>query len=476
VREAGAGTEAPLADISADSNTAHSTITDDDPAPLEEEEMGFWFSVEDLRAEELRLGSQRVSNAVVSLEQGNAGWLLAATADWFDGELRLQSDLRRAHLLIRSLELSGLNTLELSESAPRKSLDLPTVDVTIEQLLNKGDPIGNAEFTLSTQEDLLSVGPIVGQLAGMQMSAERPSVLTWRQGGALEETHFSGVLQLDDMGDSLEQLGYPRLLETESGSLALDLTWPGGPQAYAMEVLQGSVRLAAGRGSFVDPPEGTSGTLRVVSFLNLAGIVNRLSLTHMFEAGIPFDSLESEAFFHSGMAEVPAMIVQGAASGFQFSGVTDLVASTVEGELVVTLPVANNLPWVAALAAGLPVAAGVFVVSKVFQKQVNRFSSGVYKVSGPLDKPDVSFDRIFDNTQINTISRPAPDANQPSSPNSSDSGIPEPTGENAVLTPQERAAGFSLPARELDRTSRTVEVTDDPNEPAGQDAAGQMFQ
>jgi hypothetical protein len=244
--------------------------------------------------------------------------------------------------------------------------------------------------------------------------------------------------------------------------MAIDVVWPGGPQAFAAEALEGSVRLNLGRGRFVDPPEGTSGTLRMVSFLNLAGIVNRLRLSHLFEAGIPFDSVQSEAFFHSGTAEVPAMIVQGASSGFQFSGVTDLVSQTVEGELVVTLPVANNLPWVAALAAGLPIAAGVFVVSKVFQKQVNRFSSGVYKVSGPLDKPGVSFDRIFDDTQINTISQVAPDGNSP---------VSKPSSDSAALTPEERAAGFSLPTPRTPATGSSSEsrLPADPNESANQD-------
>ena len=51
----------------------------------------------------------------------------------------------------------------------------------------------------------------------------------------------------------------------------------------------------------------------------------------------------------------------------------------------------------AALAGGLPVAAGVFVVSKVFQKQVNRLSSGVYRIEGTWDQPVVTFDRIFDD-------------------------------------------------------------------------------
>ncbi|MEP0203407.1 MAG: DUF3971 domain-containing protein [Halioglobus sp.] len=437
---------------------------EDEPTVTEEAptKVGFWFGVEDLRATQLRFPSQIVSDVLISLQQGEAGWLVTAHSEWFDGQLQLQNDLKTASLLVRSLELSGLTTLEAIENELQEPLVLPTVDVTVEQLLSDGDPIGELTFVMATEGELLTAGPFVGQYAGMKMNVDNPSMLSWRQGGELEETRLVTAFEINDMGESLEQLGYPRLLETESGTLMADIVWPGGPEAFAIENLVGSVRLNAGRGRFVDPPEGTSGTLRMVSFLNLAGIVNRLSLSHMFESGIPFDSVQSEAFFHGGTAEVPAMIVQGASSGFQFSGVTDLVSQTIEGELVVTLPVANNLPWVAALAAGLPIAAGVFVVSKVFQKQVDRFSSGVYKVSGSLDKPDVSFDRIFDNTQINTISQVASDANSPSS---------KPANEDSSLTPQERAAGFSLPAASQKSTESSTQapLTPDPNTATAQE-------
>jgi hypothetical protein len=73
-----------------------------------------------------------------------------------------------------------------------------------------------------------------------------------------------------------------------------------------------------------------------------------------------------------------------------------------------------------ALTAGLPVAAGIFVVSKVFQKQVNRFTSGVYRVSGPWDDPEVNFVRIFDDSsaasirsEIEAIARQLDDPNTP---------------------------------------------------------------
>ena len=79
---------------------------------------------------------------------------------------------------------------------------------------------------------------------------------------------------------------------------------------------------------------------------------------------------------------------------------------TLDGELVVTLPVANNLPWVAALTAGLPVAAGVFVLSKLFENQVNRLTSLVYRTSGSWDNPQVTFDRVFDDSAATTRAGP----------------------------------------------------------------------
>jgi uncharacterized protein YhdP len=125
-------------------------------------------------------------------------------------------------------------------------------------------------------------------------------------------------------------------------------------------------------------------------------------------------------------------------SSFQFNGIGDANQRSLDGELVATLPVADNLPWVAALTAGLPVAAGVFVVSKLLQKQVNQLSSAVYSISGSWDDPQVEFAHIFDSgggrengAQAQAVT--APDANAPVQ---SRQGIPpilrEPDSRSAV--------------------------------------------
>jgi uncharacterized protein YhdP len=88
--------------------------------------------------------------------------------------------------------------------------------------------------------------------------------------------------------------------------------------------------------------------------------------------------------------------VEGSGGYFTFASDIDLLTETLEGELVVTLPLVDNIPWVAALAGGLPIAAGTYVLSKVFEEQMNQLSSGVYSVSGDLNDPEVMFKRVFD--------------------------------------------------------------------------------
>jgi len=77
------------------------------------------------------------------------------------------------------------------------------------------------------------------------------------------------------------------------------------------------------------------------------------------------------------------------------AGDFDLLAETADAQLVVTLPVATNLPWVVALLGGIPAAAGVFITSKLVSKQVDRLSSISYKINGLWDDLEVSVDQIF---------------------------------------------------------------------------------
>jgi uncharacterized protein YhdP len=353
-------------------------------------------------AVDLALGDRlagRLTIADGALRGGN----LRLEADWLQGALDLGGPVPR--LLLDYLDLAGLPEQGGDADFDATYRALRPVGIDILELRREGEPIGHLAFELDRDAGAIVARGVRGELFGLRSRSEEGGVLRWAGGegapgeGAPGETQFAIDVAFDDLGPVLVALGYAPTLVTDNGSASADLRWSGSPRSLALETLEGAIAVEARDGRLLEA-KGSAGALKVLSLLNLAEILRGLSLSHMFESGIPFDRAASEFRFRRGTVDIPALTLRGAASAFEFSGVTRLAASepAIEGELVVTLPVANNLPWVAALAGGLPVAAGVYVVSKVFEKQVKRMSSGVYEVSGPLGSPEVRLRRIFDDS------------------------------------------------------------------------------
>jgi len=224
--------------------------------------------------------------------------------------------------------------------------------------------------------------------------------LDWMLAAKVPHTRLHGEISFEDFGEVLASYQYQRIVETSAGSVKLDWRWPGNPGAFELVDTTGQMSIDVESGRFLKTSGAAEGTLRVVGILNLAEFVRRLSLdlSYAFESGIPFDSISGELDFDEGIVDVPKMDILGRTSRFQFVGKADVQESSVDGELVATLPIASNLPWIAALVSGLPAAVAVYVISKLFTKQFDQFSSAVYRVQGPWDDPAVDFQRIFDDS------------------------------------------------------------------------------
>jgi uncharacterized protein (TIGR02099 family) len=365
-------------------------------AGAEREGTALALSIDQLRVDRLVVAGQAIADVLLSVAEETDGRRVTAATDWLRGEL-LYSEGDSSSLAIDYLDLAGLEALELSAGNGSRIIEVPALAVTVNELRRGDTPLGRLSFDLRSEGAELRAENISGEIAALQLRSEEPGELSWLQGPD-SHTALRGRLHFSDLGQTLERLGYQEAIVTDEGSLDLSLEWPGAPQDFALERSRGQLEVDIGRGHFPQAPGGASGALRVVSILNLAEIVQRLSLTQMFESGIPFNEVTGEVLFQAGTIEVPQMNVQGTASSFQFSGNSGVQSRALDGELVVTLPVASNLPWVAALAGGLPVAAGVFLISKVFESQFNRLTSAVYTVSGSWDDPEVEFDRVFDDT------------------------------------------------------------------------------
>jgi uncharacterized protein YhdP len=222
--------------------------------------------------------------------------------------------------------------------------------------------------------------------------------MIWQSSEEGESTTLSLAAELQDVATSLTLVGVAPLVETERGRLDAEWQWPGSPADFELTAISGDMELEMETGSFVTANAEATGALRLLSLLNLSGLFRRANMNQLFDPGVTFDSAGGSFNFSQGDLRIPEFSIEGSGGYFTFSSDIDLVAETLDGELVVTLPLVENIPWVAALAGGLPVAAGTYLISKVFEDQVNQLSSGVYAVSGDLDNPEVAFERVFDAT------------------------------------------------------------------------------
>ncbi|MAT94753.1 MAG: hypothetical protein CME59_19445 [Halioglobus sp.] len=430
--------------LQAQTPTDPAPATPDPDMPAQQSAAPLRVQVQRLYAETLALFGREFDAVQLSLDLDEQAWRLDLDTDWLTGNAVLDRASGVTAVEVQDLDLSRLAALTTGAGAARaaggSSLEVPPMQVKIASLRQAERQLGELSFSVVARDGVLTASDVRGQLARATVGAEEPASLIWRQ-GADGETRVRAALGFADFGDILDYLGYQRILQTGAGAIDLDLRWPGDPAAFALAAAGGTIEVDIGKGNFLSAPTGAAGALRVVSILNLVDIVQRLSLAHMFESGIPFDAVDGEIYLHEGTIEVPRLDIKGPSS-FRFSGVSDIERQTLRGELVATLPVAKNLPWVAALAASLPVAAGVFVVSQIFDKQMNRMSSAVYAIEGTWDEPQVSFDRIFDDSP-QELATAQPRAADPPAPAAEEERL---AVEPADTAAQEEAVNEEAPA------------------------------
>jgi uncharacterized protein (TIGR02099 family) len=366
---------------------------------------GLLLAVRDLSVGELEALGLSVRDVELDAQQLDDSWKLEFMVPWMKGSLSFPFDLSSAELDLDRLDLAGIdpelqNSVGRLEDSGDEMFILPPAEVTIAELSDREGRWGDLAFAFRQEGKNYHLDNIRGNMRGLLLGGEEELRLEWIRGEHVSSTRVQGPLRFLNFGDVLAHYGYDQVIETNSGVLDLDLAWPGGPTEFTLGQTTGSMGVKVDEGRFLKTSSAAEGTLRVVGIMNLAEFVRRLSLdlNYLFKSGVAFDSITGEVLFQEGMIEVPQMDVLGRSSRFQFAGLFDVAQESIAGELVATLPVASNLPWIAALIGGLPAAAGVFVVSKVFTKQVDRFSSGVYSISGPWGDPEVKFERIFDNT------------------------------------------------------------------------------
>ena len=289
----------------------------------------------------------------------------------------------------------------LARVDPRK---LPRTRVSINEVRIGDTPWGGWRFSLEPDADGADFADLGFDFRGFRMTAadagdsQPPPVpgMRWDYDGRGHATRFRGRVLAGDIAVFLLDSGFAASVESESAGFEADVRWPGTPVFFRARHLSGGIGMRIENGRFLETTAG-GGTLKLISIINLDAIMRRLRLSDdLLRRGLAFDEITGRLNMENGLARIEdQLVISGPSSLYQITGEVDFRDETIAGEMYVTLPVSDNIPWIGLITGNLPLALGAYLFDQIFGDQVDSLTSAVYTLEGPWEGLEPEFKQAF---------------------------------------------------------------------------------
>jgi uncharacterized protein (TIGR02099 family) len=372
----------------------------------------------DLFADVLQMNDQQIPKVHVVGTKRENQWRAKVKNDWLAGDVAFDDSFTQPiNIELDYLHIAALEDDQALNEAANDTVDpLADVDVSlvkrakirIDDLSYQNKALGQWRFDITPVENGIHIHDIYGNQSDMSLlgaaEGEGASLLWVKQKDAADSvsySQFNGEISGSGIEQLFVDLGYPPLVKSKETELIIDVAWQGSPANFAVKRLTGNTYLSLKNGLFVQTNNASStGALRLLGLFNFNTWARRLKLdfSDLYKKGMAFDNVTSRLVFDDGFIYFQEpLFLKGPSGEFTLAGQIDYPNESIDSVLVTTLPVGGNLTFAAAFAAGLPAAAGVYIVSKIFKPQVDKVSSLTYAIKGSWNDPDVKFIRLFDN-------------------------------------------------------------------------------
>jgi uncharacterized protein (TIGR02099 family) len=375
--------------------------------------------IDGLEIDEFDVFGQIIKNSMVGLRFIDDRWAADIKHERLLGNVLLPSEKEPLELKFDYIHLP-LITDEASEADTRASLVGAPIITNVDALANvnpsqfipikvvsrstfiENTNLGSWAFRFTPNNKGAVISGIKADVSGMKVSGfddEQGGDLFWSINNGVMKSEFSGILEANNIGNVFEAQGIAQPIISESARFITNVSWAGSPAAIALKQINGDIQIDMHDGQFLQTTAAATGALKLLGVLNFNNLVRRLQLdfSDLYKKGLSYKSVNGVMVFNNGLLEIEEPLhVRGPSSDFKMTGSLDLEQETIDGELVITLPITSNLPWIVALVGGVPAAAGTYLASLIFKDQLNKLTSAVYDISGKWSEPEIVFDRLFD--------------------------------------------------------------------------------
>jgi uncharacterized protein YhdP len=316
-----------------------------------------------------------------------AGWSASMNASEFAGDLSYRNE-GGGRLMARFTRFT------LPEDSPgakpgEGTRDLPAVDIIAESFTHRERRLGRVEIQARHEGkdwriDKLSLVNPDSALSAAGLWKPGDSSRTSNEGS---RTALNLKLDVSNVGNFLERIGYPDHLKGAKAKLEGTLNWNGDPVSMDYATLSGALQLQAEDGQFLEIEPGIG---KLVSLMSLQMLPRRIALDFrdVFSKGFQFDRIGSSMAIERGVMAVKRFNMRGPAAEVDMTGQIDLSLETQQLDVRVIPQLGDTASTVVSLVN--PVAGvATLIAGRVLKNPLGKLLAFDYKISGTWGDPKV---------------------------------------------------------------------------------------
>ncbi|WP_141215677.1 YhdP family protein [Hahella sp. CCB-MM4] len=299
---------------------------------------------------------------------------------------------------------ANFDRLYLSEKSDEKTGEMLPSDVPLGQFSINDFKLGEQEYgawswTAQKRDNGVVFNQVVGKLSGAVLNARLSWLYEPKTG--VHNSILTGEISGKKFADLYQNWSDDAPLSAESYSMNAGLVWSRPPLDFSWEGVSGQVSMNMESGVINEASTETN-LFRIFGILNTDSIIRRLKLdfSDLYKKGLAYDRIEGNARIQEGVISMETpLAIQGPSSAYKITGKTSLVDDSLDLQMVVVLPVTQNLPLAALLVGAPQVGGALYLIDKLLGEPLSSLTSATYEIKGTFQKPEMKLKQIFDQSK-----------------------------------------------------------------------------
>ena len=332
-----------------------------------------------------------LENSVSKITRDGPAWFVESKNVMLSGSVKVPDgddplDIKLDYLHLSDEEAPHVSISDYKPLIEESPIEFSAVNASIKDFKYGNKDFGSWNVVAYPKEQSYRIESLKIQIGDLIFKGQGQ----WVSGKPYSKTSMTGEVNTRDVGDLMKSWGYPVTIESKTGRMSYDISWPYSPMDFDTDFLEGIVQLKLKDGRFLEV-EGPVSAVRVMGIMNFSTLGRRLKLdfNDLFKSGLSYDRIKGPIRIKNGNMYLKDFKIKGPSTFIEARGKLDYINEKVDIDLEVSLPFSNNMVPLVAIVAGPLAGGGWFVADRLFGDKINKVFKMNYKVSNTFDNPKV---------------------------------------------------------------------------------------